>query len=652
MCFAKIGVQENIMTQKTASEDYTGASIQVLKGLEPVRLRPGMYTDTQNPNHLGMEVIDNSVDEAMGGYASLINVTVHQDGSLEVSDNGRGMPVEMHPTEKVPAIELILSRLHAGGKFNDKNYTFSGGLHGVGVSVVNALSDKLVCTVKRGGQIYEIAYARGEKTEELRVVGSCLKKETGTTVRFWPQSDYFDSPKFDLKTLAHALRAKAVLCPGLTVTLTDEATGQKNEWSYSGDLQSYLSSQTTGRITVPTPPFSGNYQADDWKLEWSCCWEAESGSAQISESFVNLIPTVEGGTHVNGFRSGLTMAMREFCELQNLLPRGLKLTPDDVWKGCSSVISLMMHDPQFAGQTKEKLSSRHVAALVEGVVRDRFSLYLNKDVESGKAIASIIIEAARERDSAAKSVTRKKAVRGPQLPGKLVDCTSTDPGRGELFIVEGDSAGGSARQARDASFQAILPLRGKILNTWEVSAQSALQSEEIRAISVAIGLEPDSGNLEGLRYNKICILADADSDGLHIGTLLCALFVRHFTPLVSGGHVYVACPPLYRIDCGTKIKEYAIDDDELALKQKELTRRGYKRENILIQRFKGLGEMNPEQLRETTLSPDTRKLLRLTLDQSNSDETIGLMDMLLSKKRAGDRRQWLEVNGDKAEILD
>jgi len=640
------------MTQKTAAEDYTGASIQVLKGLEPVRLRPGMYTDTQNPNHLGMEVIDNSVDEAMGGFASHISVVAHSDGSLEVSDDGRGMPVEEHPVEHVPAIELILSRLHAGGKFNDKNYTFSGGLHGVGVSVVNALSDRLVCTVRRGGRIWEIAYAHGEKAEDLKSVGTCAKKDTGTTVRFWPEQKYFDDPKFDLKALRHALRAKAVLCRGLSVSLLDEASGQRDEWAYSGDLQSYLSSQIEGRITLPSPPFAGNYEGEEWKMEWACCWESEGRPSQISESFVNLIPTVEGGTHVNGFRSGLTMAMREFCELQNLLPRGLKITPDDVWKGCTSVISLMMHDPQFAGQTKEKLSSRHVAAMVEGVIRDRFSLYLNRDVETGKAIASVVIEAARERDSAAKSVTRKKAVRGPQLPGKLVDCTSTDPSRGELFIVEGDSAGGSARQARDSSFQAILPLRGKILNTWEVSGQGALQSEEIRAISVAMGLEPDSGSLEGLRYGKICILADADSDGLHIGTLLCALFVKHFTSLVSEGHVYVACPPLYRIDCGTKIKEYAIDDDELALKQKELARKGYKRENIRIQRFKGLGEMNPEQLRETTLSPDTRKLLRLTLDQSDSDSTIGLMDMLLSKKRAADRRQWLEDNGDKAEILD
>lgn len=636
----------------TDKNKYDGSSIEVLKGLEPVRLRPGMYTDTQNPNHLGMEVIDNSVDEAVAGFATVIGVVAHTDGSLEVSDNGRGMPVGMHPVEKVPAIELILSRLHAGGKFNDKLYKFSGGLHGVGVSVVNALSEKLTATVKRDGAVWEISYARGKKTQELTQIGTCPKKDTGTTVRFWPEQDYFDSPVFDLKALKHQLKAKAVLCKGLTVNFLDEATGQSESWSYSGDLKAYLASQTQDRITLPAPPFAGVIEQEDFRLEWAVCWESESGQSQLSESFVNLIPTVEGGTHVNGFRSGLTLAVREFCELQNLLPRGLKITPEDVWRGCTYVLAVMMRDPQFAGQTKEKLSSRQVASLIEGLIRDRFSLYLNSDVNSGKAIAAQIIAAARERESAAKSVTRKKIVRGPQLPGKLVDCTSTDPQRGELFIVEGDSAGGSARQARDASFQAILPLRGKILNTWEVSGAHALDSEEIRAISVAMGLEPDSGSLEGLRYSKICILADADSDGLHIGTLLCALFVKHFTALVREGHVFVACPPLYRIDCGAKIKEYAIDDDELALRQKELVRKGYKRENIRIQRFKGLGEMNPEQLRETTLSPDTRKLMQLTLTSESSDETLGLMDMLLSKKRAADRRDWLEKNGDKAEILD
>lgn len=630
---------------------YDGSSIEVLKGLEPVRLRPGMYTDTQNPNHLGMEVVDNSVDEAVAGFADRIAVILHADGSLEVTDNGRGMPVEMHPVEKVPAIELILSKLHAGGKFNDKNYKFSGGLHGVGVSVVNALSDRLTATVRRGGKIYEISYAHGHKTEDLHETGTCAKADTGTTVHFWPEAKYFDNQDFDVKALKHLLRAKAVLCKDLTVTFTNEKDQSEESWSYSGPLKDYLTAWEGERITAPQTPFAGQVEEDDWSLEWAVCWETE-GAQRLSESFVNLIPTFEGGTHVNGFRSGLTLAMREFCELHNLLPRNLKITPDDVWSHCSFVLALMMRDPQFAGQTKEKLSSRHVASLVEGVLKDRFALYLNANVEIGKTIAGLIIDAAREREQAASVVTRKKSTRGPKLPGKLVDCTSTDPSRGELFIVEGNSAGGNARQGRDASFQAILPLRGKILNTWEVSGQTALTSEEIRAISVSIGLEPDSGSLEGLRYDKICILADADSDGLHIGTLLCALFVKHFPSLVREGHVYVACPPLYRIKYGTKLKEYAMDDDDLAAKRKLYARKGIKPEKLEVSRFKGLGEMKWQELRETTLNPDSRKLIQLTLNQESSDETLGLMDMLLSKKRAGDRRQWLEENGNKAEYLD
>lgn len=640
------------MLKEKEDQIYDGSSIEVLKGLEPVRRRPGMYTDTQNPNHLAMEVVDNSVDEAVAGYADTISVILFEDDSLQVSDNGRGMPVDMHPTEKVPAIELILTRLHAGGKFSSKNYQYSGGLHGVGVSVVNALSKQLLATVKRDGEIFSIEYTRGERSKPLEVIGSCAKKDTGTTVRFLPDEPYFDSPKFDVRALKHQLRAKATLCKGLTITFENKQTGETDSWSYQGDLRTYLVSQSEGRIVEPNPPFYGLVEEEEWQLEWAACWEAEGrGDKGISESFVNLIPTVEGGTHVNGFRSGLTLAVREFCELHNLLPRGLKIAPDDVWGRCSYVLSLKMHDPQFAGQTKEKLSSRQVASQLETVIRDRFSLWLNANVEKAKVIAELIIDDARERESSARAVTRKKVVRGPQLPGKLVDCTSTDPERGELFIVEGDSAGGSARQARDASYQAILPLRGKILNTWEVSADTALRSEEIRAISVAMGLEPDSGSLEGLRYNKICILADADSDGLHIGTLLCALFVRHFTPLVREGHVFVACPPLYRLDCG-KIKEYALDDAELQQKQSKLLRKGYKRDNIKIQRFKGLGEMNPAQLRETTLAPQSRRLMQLTLDSENSDNTFALMSMLLSKKRAADRRLWLEKNGDKAELLD
>ena len=637
------------MATKAAST-YDGSSIEVLEGLEPVRRRPGMYTDTTSPNHLGMEVIDNSVDEALAGFATHIDVMLHADDSLEVIDNGRGMPVDLHPTEKVPAVELIIGRLHAGGKFNSDNYGFSGGLHGVGVSVVNALSLRLEAKIQRNGKIYQIAYENGNKVEELHTIGTCNKSATGTAIRFWPDGSYFDSKRFNLKALMHLLKAKAVLCPNLTVHFVNESTGEEFTWTHEGSLGNYLLSQCTGRPISPMPPYSEVVKDSDSEVAFAVTWELE-GSERVRESFVNLIPTAEGGTHVNGLRAGLLAAMREFCDLHNLLPRGLKLVPDDVWAACSFVLSVKMRDPQFAGQTKDRLSSRECASLVENAVKDRFSLYLNANAELGKELAELIIANAKRREASAKVVERKKSVRGPQLPGKLVDCTSTDPSRSELFIVEGDSAGGSARQARDASNQAILPLRGKILNTWEVNAATALASEEIRAISVAMGIEPDSNSLEGLRYNKICILADADSDGLHIGTLLCALFVRHFPKLVREGHVYVACPPLYRIDYN-KDKTYALDDAELAAKQKKLLAKGAKPENIRIQRFKGLGEMNPEQLRETTLSPKSRRLMQLTLEDESSDDTYALFDLLLAKKRAGDRRVWLEENGDKAEFLD
>ena len=639
------------MTKEQQINEYTGASIEVLEGLEPVRRRPGMYTDTQNPNHLGMEVIDNSVDEALAGFATKIEVNLYKDGSLEVIDNGRGMPVDMHPTEKIPAIELIFSKLHAGGKFSNENYAFSGGLHGVGVSVVNALSKRLEAKVSRDGQVYSIIYAGGEKVEDLKVIGTCPKSRTGTAIRFWPDEKYFDSIAFNVKALTHLLRAKAVLCKGLSVVFKDENSGKEEEWHHEGSLSSYLLTQTQDAEIVPNPPFDGSFSQPESEVEWAVTWNVDSADKLLHESFVNLIPTPEGGTHVNGFRSGLLIALREFCDLHALLPRNLKLVADDVWAHCSFVLAVKIQDPQFAGQTKEKLSSRQCASLVEGIVKDAAALYFNSNTEVGKSVAKLIIESAKRRESAAKVVERKKSVRGPQLPGKLVDCTSTDPSRGELFIVEGDSAGGSARQARDSSYQAILPLRGKILNTWEVSANTALASEEIRAISVAMGLDPDSDDLTNLRYDKICILADADSDGLHIGTLLCALFVKHFPALVRAGHVYVACPPLYRLDCG-KIKEYALDDEELALKQKQFLKRGIKAENIKIQRFKGLGEMNPEQLRETTLSPDSRRLMQLTLEDLGDGPVYALMDMLLSKKRAADRRLWLEKNGDKAELID
>lgn len=633
-------------------KDYSGASIEVLKGLEPVRRRPGMYTDTQNPNHLGMEVIDNSVDEAVAGFANKIDVVLYEDESLEVTDNGRGMPVDLHPEEKIPAIELILTRLHAGGKFNSDSYKFSGGLHGVGVSVVNALSKKLIATVKRGGIVYQITYEGGNKTQELTQIGTCAKKDTGTSVHFWPDEPYFDEPKFNVALLKHLLKAKAVLCEGVTINFEDKIRNTTESWSYNGNLQNYMLSQTEGRTIEPNPPFFGEVKGEDEELEWAVAWELEgTGAHTIGESFVNLIPTVEGGTHVNGFRAGLTDAIKEFCDLQNLLPRNLKITADDVWSHCSYVLSLKMRDPQFAGQTKEKLSSRHIASIVQGIVSDRFSLWLNSNVNTAKVIANAIIEAAKDRESTAKVVERKKTSRGPALPGKLTDCTSSDPSRCELFIVEGDSAGGSARQARDSSYQAILPLRGKILNTWETSAAKAMESEEIRAISIAIGVDPDADSLDGLRYDKICILADADCDGLHIGTLLCCLFVKHFTRLVREGHIYVACPPLFRIDAG-KYKEYAIDEAELDVKQKQFLRKGIKKDNIKIQRFKGLGEMNPDQLRETTLAPESRRLKKLTLTSEADENTFAIMDLLLSQKRAADRRQWIEDNGDKAEMID
>lgn len=633
-----------------AESTYDGSSIEVLEGLEPVRRRPGMYTDTTSPNHLGMEVIDNSVDEALAGHASHIEVVLHDDESLEVTDNGRGMPVDMHPTEKVPAVELIFAKLHAGGKFNKENYGFSGGLHGVGVSVVNALSTRLEAKIQREGKIWFIAYENGYKVEDLHSIGTCNKKDTGTSIRFWPDAKYFDNGHFVFKSLMHLLKAKAVLCPNLSVHFVNEKTGEEFTWTHEGSLGNYLLNQCDGRKILPAPPYSEVVKAEDSEVAFAVTWELEHAEP-VRESFVNLIPTAEGGTHVNGLRVGLLSAMREFCDLHNLLPRGLKLTADDIWIGCSFVLSIKIRDPQFAGQTKEKLSSRECAQLVDNAVKDRFSLYLNSNVEAATALANRVISNAKSREASSKVVERKKATRGPQLPGKLVDCTSTDPSRSELFIVEGNSAGGSARQARDATFQAILPLRGKILNTWEVSGSRALASQEVHDISVAIGLEPDSDDLKGLRYNKICILADADSDGLHIGTLLCALFVRHFTKLVQEGHVYVACPPLFRIDCG-KDKAYALDEAELEQKQKLFLRRGAKPESIKIQRFKGLGEMNPEQLHETTLAPQSRRLIKLTLDEENQEETFGLMDMLLASKRSDDRRQWLEANGNRADLID
>ncbi len=628
------------------STDYQAADIEVLSGLDPVRKRPGMYTDTSRPNHLAQEVIDNSVDEALGGHAKHIEVTLHKDGSLSVSDDGRGMPVDLHPQLKKPGVEVILSTLHAGGKFSSKNYQFSGGLHGVGVSVVNALSKHLEVWIKRNGQEYNMSFAGGEKKSDMEAIGEVGKRNTGTTLRFWPDEKYFDSTKFSVPRLKHVLRAKAVLCPGLKVRLVDENAKQTDEWCYADGLNDYLMESVQGFELLPNEPFLGQMQGSTEMVDWAVIWLPEGGEG-LCESYVNLIPTIQGGTHVNGLRSGLTEAIREFCEFRNLLPRGVKLTPDDIWERLSYVLSFKMGDPQFSGQTKERLSSREAAAFVSGVVKDAFSLWLNQHAQLGDEIAQMAIANAHRRVRAGKKVVRKKVASGPALPGKLADCTAQDLARTELFLVEGDSAGGSAKQARDRIFQAILPLRGKILNTWEVEPDQVLGSQEVHDISVAIGVEPGSNNLDGLRYGKICILADADSDGAHIATLICALFLRHFQPLVNGGHVYVAMPPLFRIDVGKEVF-YALDEAE---KQGVLDRieAEKKKGKVAVTRFKGLGEMNPLQLRETTMAPETRRLVQLTLD--GGDGTHKIMDMMLAKKRAADRKKWLEQKGNLAEVL-
>ncbi|MBO6754048.1 MAG: DNA topoisomerase IV subunit B [Spongiibacter sp.] len=625
---------------------YTSQSIEVLTGLEPVRKRPGMYTDTARPNHLAQEIIDNSVDEALAGHASQIVVTLHNDGSLSCGDDGRGMPVDIHPEMGLPGVEVILSTLHAGGKFSNDNYQFSGGLHGVGVSVVNALSTLLEVTIKRDGQVHQMRFANGEKASDLDVIDSCGKRNTGTLLRFWPDPQYFDSAKFSVRRLKHVLRAKAVLCPGLHVRFIDETGEESEEWHYEDGLPDYLASHTRDYETLPAQPFVGHFSGNTEGVDWAVQWLPEGGEP-LTESYVNLIPTAQGGTHVNGLRSGLLDAMREFCEFRNLLPRGVKLSPDDIWDRCSYVLSSKLADPQFSGQTKERLSSREASAFVSGVAKDAFSLWLNQHTEEAEKLAELCISNAQSRLRKAKKVVRKKVSAGPALPGKLADCSGVESERSELFLVEGDSAGGSAKQARDRQYQAILPLRGKILNTWEVDSQQILASQEVHDISVALGVDPDSSDLSGLRYGKICILADADSDGAHIATLLCALFLRHFRPLVEQGHVFIAMPPLYRVDVGKEVF-YALDNDE---KQGIVDRIEAEkiRGKVSVTRFKGLGEMNPLQLRETVMDPDTRRLVRLGIEPD--DDTDSLMDMLLGKKRAADRKEWLERNGDEAEVL-
>ena len=630
-----------------STNTYNAASIEVLTGLDPVRKRPGMYTDTTRPNHLAQEVIDNSVDEALAGHANLIEVSLFADGSLAVTDNGRGMPVDIHPEQGKPGVEVILCTLHAGGKFSDQNYQFSGGLHGVGVSVVNALSKRLDVTIKRNAQTYRMSFADGNKASELDVIGKAGKRETGTTVHFWPDASYFDTAKFSVNKLKHTLRAKAVLCPGLRIRF-HELSGTEadsSEWYYENGLRDYLREAVNEFITLPEQPFTGSLKAEREALDWALLWLPEGGEA-IQESYVNLIPTVQGGTHVNGLRTGVTEALRDYCEFRNLLPRGVKLTPDDVWENIAFVLSFKMQEPQFAGQTKERLSSREAASFISAAIKDAFSLYLNQHTEIGDQLAQFAISNANRRQRASKKVIRKRVTAGPALPGKLADCASQDINRTELFLVEGDSAGGSAKQARDREFQAIMPLRGKILNTWEVDPEQVLASQEVHDISVAIGVEPGTDDLSQLRYGKVCILADADSDGAHIATLLCALFVKHFRPLVKAGHVFIAMPPLYRIDIGKDVY-YALDEAEKQARL-DILAAEKKRGTITVTRFKGLGEMNPLQLRETTISPDTRRLVQLRIDEDEA--TDSLMDMLLAKKRASDRKYWLETKGNLASI--
>jgi len=625
---------------------YTAQSIEVLTGLDPVRKRPGMYTDTTRPNHLAQEIIDNSVDEALAGHCSQITVTHHKDGSLSCADDGRGMPVDIHPEQGKPGVEVILCTLHAGGKFNNDNYQFSGGLHGVGVSVVNALSTLLEVTIKRGGQVHQMGFKGGEKATDLEVIGDVGKRNTGTTIHFMPDAQYFDSNKFSIVRMKHVLRAKAVLCPGLKVVFNDEANKENSEsWLYEDGLPDYLASQTRGYEVLPARPFIGSQSSQLEGVDWAVQWLPEGGDI-TAESYVNLIPTALGGTHVNGLRTGLLEAMREYCEFRNLLPRGVKLAPDDVWDRCCFVLSAKLADPQFSGQTKERLSSRECAGYISSVVKDAFALWLNQHTEDADKLAELCISNAQNRLRKSKKVARKKITQGPALPGKLADCSAGDAMRGELFLVEGDSAGGSAKQARDREFQAILPLRGKILNTWEVGSEEVMASAEVHNIAVALGVDPDSDKLDELRYGKVCILADADSDGLHIAALLMALFVKHFRALVEAGHVYVSMPPLYRVDMGKDVY-YALDEHE---KDSIIDRlnNDKKKTKVQVTRFKGLGEMNPAQLRETVMFPDTRRLVQLGIEEG--DETDELMDMLLAKKRSSDRKQWLESNGDLAEV--
>ena len=624
---------------------YNAQSLEVLEGLEPVRRRPGMYTDTTRPNHLAQEVIDNSVDEALGGYAKVIKVQLHSDGSLSVEDDGRGMPTDIHPEFNQSGIELILTRLHAGGKFSTANYEVSGGLHGVGISVVNALSTRVEVTVWRDSTQFEMAFENGAPVTALTQTISSNKRKRGTKVHFWADGSFFDTPKFNVKQLKHNLKAKAVLAAGLTIEFVDDINNEKVVWQFTDGVVEYLSEQLDGLETLPPEPFYYHYDAKKGEragITFALSWLPDGGTP-IQESYVNLIPTAQGGTHVNGLRTGILEALREFCDIHNLLPRSVKLTAEDVWDGVNYILSLKFSEPQFSGQTKERLSSREAAGAVQTLAKDAFSLWLNQHADMGAQIAELAINKAGRRLKSAKKVARKKITQGPALPGKLADCRGDLRDGAELFLVEGDSAGGSAKQARDRHYQAILPLRGKILNTWEVSSDTVLSSQEIHDIAIAIGVDPASDDLSELRYDKVCILADADSDGLHIATLICALFVKHFPALVDAGHLFVAMPPLYRVDVGKEV-HYALDEPEL----KHILANVPGNKKAQITRFKGLGEMSAEQLRETTMNRDTRRLVQLDMDDMVLTNSV--MDMLLAKKRASDRKIWLEDKGNLADI--
>lgn len=627
---------------------YDSSSIEVLTGLEPVRKRPGMYTQTESPNHLAQEVIDNSVDEVIAGHASRIRVTLHDDASLSVSDDGRGMPVDIHQDENLSGVEVIMTRLHAGAKFSTKTYMHSGGLHGVGVSVVNALSRRLEVAVKRNGVEYHMAFADGDAKENLRESGRVRKNDTGTSIRFWPDGQFFDTTDFSVSSLKRLLLAKAVLCPGLSIEYVDEIKPENDAtWLFEDGLGDYLADQMNGSERIPEQPIIIKRTADESQVDWVVMWAPESEKSGIAESYVNLIPTEYGGTHVNGLRTGMADAVREFCEFRSLTPRGVRLTSEDVWRHCNYVLSVRMENPQFTGQTKGRLTSREIGKTVSALAKDAFSLWLNQHVKDAERIAMISIDNARARQRNSQQVARRKIGAGPALPGKLSDCSSTELEQTELFLVEGDSAGGSAKQARNREFQAVLPLRGKILNTWEEESADVLNRKVMHDIAVALGVDPGASDVSGLRYGKVCILADADPDGAHIATLLCALFLKHYRRLVEMERIYVAMPPLYRVDVGKEV-HYALDDGELNALSEEIRKRK-PNAKLSVQRFKGLGEMNPGQLKETAMNPDTRRLVGL--DLVSPDRTCKTMNMLLSKNQAAERKTWLSDVGYQAKSL-